>query len=56
MFTKEPMATANLEFYIDKIKSQMEEKILVYITEGTGAGTVVQSTVGQSRDRTVYKI
>ena len=28
MFTKEPMATANLEFYIDKIKSQMEEKIL----------------------------
>ena len=50
------MATANLGFYIDKNEITDEEKILVYITEGTGAGTVVQSTVVQSRVRMVYQI
>ena len=40
MFTKEPMATANLEFYINKNEFTDEEIILVYITEGTGAGTL----------------
>ena len=34
------MATANLEFYIDKNEITDEEIILVYITEGTGAGTL----------------